>query len=248
MLEARQWDAKKLRRSGAKFATHGFAGKAANPPRNVQPRSRFLVSENQTTAGDTTPDATSLLEIGARLTVTRKSLGLTQAEMDRRMGLRPHQRPDLQLLRDGRQRIPTHHALALCRTCGLSLDWICRGQMHTCSLTSAPNRSGIGPTALVERRGRGILCRAFDVGRSDKPDPTLPAIAARLELARRALILIRFQMARMLGTHMETWGTYEAGLVRIPPAQAASSSRMAYRSIGFTKEYDRPPPAHPGQD
>jgi hypothetical protein len=32
------------------------------------------------------PDPTSLLEIGARLGVTRKALGLTQAEMDRRMG------------------------------------------------------------------------------------------------------------------------------------------------------------------
>ena len=32
------------------------------------------------------PDPTSLLEIGARLAVTRKALGLTQAEMDRRWG------------------------------------------------------------------------------------------------------------------------------------------------------------------
>ena len=32
------------------------------------------------------PDPTSLLEIGARLAVTRKALGLTQAEMDRMMG------------------------------------------------------------------------------------------------------------------------------------------------------------------
>ena len=32
------------------------------------------------------PDPTSLLEIGARLAVTRKALGLTQTEMDRRMG------------------------------------------------------------------------------------------------------------------------------------------------------------------
>jgi hypothetical protein len=32
------------------------------------------------------PDPTSFLEVGARLAVTRKALGLTQAEMDRRMG------------------------------------------------------------------------------------------------------------------------------------------------------------------
>jgi transcriptional regulator with XRE-family HTH domain len=57
-----------------------------------------------------------------------------------------------------------------------------------------------------------------------KPDPTLPAIAARLELARRALTLTRFQMARLLGTNMATWGTYEASLVRIPPEQARKLS------------------------
>jgi transcriptional regulator with XRE-family HTH domain len=62
------------------------------------------------------PDPTSLLEIGARLAVTRKALGLTQAEMDRRMG---------SALTGG------HHALALCRTCNITLDWIYRGQMHS---------------------------------------------------------------------------------------------------------------------
>jgi transcriptional regulator with XRE-family HTH domain len=48
-----------------------------------------------------------------------------------------------------------------------------------------------------------------------KPDPTLPEIGARLALTRRALGLTRFQMARLLGTDMPTWGTYEAGLQRI---------------------------------
>jgi hypothetical protein len=41
-----------------------------------------------------------------------------------------------------------------------------------------------------------------------------------LDLARRALTLTRFQIAQLLGTNMATWGTYEAGLVRIPPEQA----------------------------
>src|SRR3954468_8408249 len=54
------------------------------------------------------PDPTSLLEIGARLAVTRKVLGLTQADMDRRMGsaLTNGQTGT------GRQRIPTHHGAA----------------------------------------------------------------------------------------------------------------------------------------
>src|SRR5204863_9243691 len=48
-----------------------------------------------------------------------------------------------------------------------------------------------------------------------KPDPTLREIGARLAITRRALGLTRFQMARLLGTDMPTWGTYEAGLQRI---------------------------------
>jgi hypothetical protein len=38
-----------------------------------------------------------------------------------------------------------------------------------------------------------------------------------LALTRRVLDLTKFQMARLLGTDMSTWGTYEAGLERIPP-------------------------------
>jgi hypothetical protein len=57
-----------------------------------------------------------------------------------------------------------------------------------------------------------------------KPDPALPTIGARLELTRRALDLTRFQMARVLGTDMATWGTCEAGVVRIPVEQALKLS------------------------
>ena len=57
-----------------------------------------------------------------------------------------------------------------------------------------------------------------------KPDPALPKIGARLQLTRRALDLTRFQMARVLGTDMATWGTYEAGVVRIPADQALKLS------------------------
>jgi transcriptional regulator with XRE-family HTH domain len=53
-----------------------------------------------------------------------------------------------------------------------------------------------------------------------KPDPALPKVGARLALTRRALDLTRFQMAQLLGTDMPTWGTYEAGLARIPPDEA----------------------------
>ena len=57
-----------------------------------------------------------------------------------------------------------------------------------------------------------------------KPDPNLPEIGARLALTRRALDLTRFQMARLLGTDMPTWGTYEAGLQRIPVDKELSLS------------------------
>ena len=82
-------------------------------------------------SGDAMPDPTSLLEIGARLAVTRKALGLTQAEMDRRMGSALSNGQTFNFYETGRQRIPTHHALALCRTCNITLDWIYRGQMHS---------------------------------------------------------------------------------------------------------------------
>ena len=101
------------------------------PMRNVEPRSWFLCRISDTTERDVMPDPTSLLEIGARLAVTRKALGLTQAEMDRRMGSALTDGQTFNFYETGRQRIPTHHALALCRTCNITLDWIYRGQMHS---------------------------------------------------------------------------------------------------------------------
>ena len=55
-----------------------------------------------------------------------------------------------------------------------------------------------------------------------KPDlkTSVEDIGDRLALARRVLVLTRFQMARLLGTDMPTWGTYEVGLERIPAEQA----------------------------
>jgi DNA-binding XRE family transcriptional regulator len=63
--------------------------------------------------------------------VTRKALGLTQAEMDRRMGSALSNGQTFNFYETGRHRIPTHYALALCRTCNITLDWIYRGQMHS---------------------------------------------------------------------------------------------------------------------
>src|SRR4051794_35424262 len=67
-------------------------------------------------------------------------------------------------------------------------------------------------------------------------DTSLEVIGARLALTRRALILTRFQMARLLGTDMPTWGTYEAGLARIPVEQALKLSAYGIPLDGFTGE------------
>ena len=53
-----------------------------------------------------------------------------------------------------------------------------------------------------------------------KPDPALPKIGARLAGATSP----NFQMATLVGTETSTWGTYEAGLARIPPDQALKLS------------------------
>jgi hypothetical protein len=45
-----------------------------------------------------------------------------------------------------------------------------------------------------------------------------------LALTRRALDLTRFQMARLISTDVPTWGTYEAGLQRIPVDKALKLS------------------------
>ena len=67
-----------------------------------------------------------------------------------------------------------------------------------------------------------------------KPEPSVQDIGARLALTRRALILTRFQMARLIGIDVPTWGTYEAGLERIPPDEALKLSPYGISLIGFT--------------
>jgi hypothetical protein len=68
-----------------------------------------------------------------------------------------------------------------------------------------------------------------------KPDPSLPEIGARLALTRRALTLTRFQMARLIGTDVPTWGTYEAACSASQSSRRSSSPPTASRSIGFTR-------------
>lgn len=76
------------------------------------------------------PNPTSLDEIGRRLKLTREALGHTQATLARLMG----SSTDGQAVGNyetGLRRISIDHALALCASLGLTLDWIYRGSIHT---------------------------------------------------------------------------------------------------------------------
>jgi hypothetical protein len=53
---------------------------------------------------------------------------------------------------------------------------------------------------------------------------TLGLRSARACSLRGGRSITRFQMARVIGTDMATWGTYEAGVVRIPADQALKLS------------------------
>jgi transcriptional regulator with XRE-family HTH domain len=73
-------------------------------------------------------DPTSVTEIGTRLALTRRALGLTQVMMARLMG----SVGDGQAWENyeaGRRRISIDHAMALTQSCGIPLDWIYQGQM-----------------------------------------------------------------------------------------------------------------------
>lgn len=73
------------------------------------------------------PDPASSAEIGARLAMTRRSLGATQAEMAKLMGSVTNGQA-WSNYESGRRCISIGHALELCRTCGLTLDWIYQGK------------------------------------------------------------------------------------------------------------------------
>lgn len=73
-------------------------------------------------------DPTSVTEIGARLHLTRRALGLTQFMMGRLMGATSAGQA-WGNFEAGRRQISIQHANALCRNLGLTLEWIYQGQM-----------------------------------------------------------------------------------------------------------------------
>lgn len=66
-----------------------------------------------------------LLDIAERLKLTREALGVTQKEIARLAGASGGQAWNN--YEAGRRRINVDHALALCRSVGVSLDWIYHG-------------------------------------------------------------------------------------------------------------------------
>ena len=75
------------------------------------------------------PEPSSLEEIGARLRITREALGHTQVMMAKLMGSITNGQA-WENYENGRRRISIDHALALCQTCRLTLEWIYQGQSH----------------------------------------------------------------------------------------------------------------------
>jgi transcriptional regulator with XRE-family HTH domain len=73
-------------------------------------------------------DPTSIAEIGRRLELTRRALGLTQVMMGRLVGAISSGQA-WGNYEAGNRRISIDHALALSRTLGVSLDWVYQGQM-----------------------------------------------------------------------------------------------------------------------
>lgn len=72
------------------------------------------------------PDPASTAAIAERLRLTRRALGYTTTEMCRRMGSVSHGSAYTNYEMD-RRRISTDHALALCASCSLTMDWIYLG-------------------------------------------------------------------------------------------------------------------------
>jgi len=77
----------------------------------------------------TPPDPTALEEIGIRLQLTREALGHTQVMMAKLMGSVTNGQA-WENYESGRRRISIDHALKLCQTCRLTLEWIYQGQLQ----------------------------------------------------------------------------------------------------------------------
>ena len=113
------------------------------------------------------PDPTSLPEIGARLAVTRKALGLTQTEMDRRMGSALTNGQAYNVTRpaaNGFQLITRSRSAAPATSLWIGFT---AGRCTACSLTSAPSLKRNWTDCLSQRTG------AFCVNIRYQPDGAL---------------------------------------------------------------------------
>lgn len=70
------------------------------------------------------PEPTSVVEIAARLTLTRQALGKSQAEICRITGITTQKWNNAET---GDNRISIPDATRLCRATGVTMDWIYRG-------------------------------------------------------------------------------------------------------------------------
>lgn len=90
----------------------------------------FAFMEHSAVMARGIPNPTTPEQIGDRLRITRAALGHTQATMARLMG----SSTDGQAYENyeaGRRRISVDHALALCASVGLTMDWIYRGNIQS---------------------------------------------------------------------------------------------------------------------
>ena len=98
-------------------------------------------------------DPTTLNEIAERLALTRRALGYTQVTMARLMGSATVGQA-WENYEAGRRRISIDHALALCRTCGLTLAWIYQGQMDSLPKSLYDKIQQMLPSAQTTRKTR----------------------------------------------------------------------------------------------
>jgi len=73
-------------------------------------------------------DPTSIAEIGRRLELTRRALGLTQVMMGRLVGATSNGQA-WGNYEAGNRRISIDHALELSRALGIPIDWVYQGRM-----------------------------------------------------------------------------------------------------------------------
>jgi len=79
------------------------------------------------------PEPTSVVEIAARLALTREALGKTQAELCRITGISTQKWNNAET---GDNRISIPDATRLCRATGVTMDWIYRGVRQGCRRSS----------------------------------------------------------------------------------------------------------------